>query len=201
MPDITSLLNFGAGALALRWIGRVLQVGLSVLILLWPGAARLVVLAVCWRYPRAKTSLISQLDEDLGSDSWLQRRTNVLDGLAGIVSQARDLHLAERRPETATVDEDSPPQRASRQAHGLPNKVFVSSIGHEAAHLALDLDSEYDIDLVVGLVSGAAAPAKPMLTFEDLSRLSDDNLDRVMLLDFKRPTQTLHSSAEVADED
>lgn len=127
MPDLVGLLGLGLGSLAFRWLGRTIQVVFSLVIWVWPQAARPIVSAVCWRYPRARDALMSQLEEDLATGSWLERRANVLDGLAGLLSQARDTNLAERSPRTAT----EPPveQHKTRdQAVAWPRRsLFLSS--------------------------------------------------------------------------
>ncbi len=92
----------------LRLAGWVLGLTFFAAIYVRPEFARGAVWLVSLRYPRAKVVLETQLEEVLEEPGRLRRRADVLDGLAGIVAQARYLSSAEKNSETRTAPSSTP---------------------------------------------------------------------------------------------
>ena len=102
----SALLGVAVWAVAsfLRLAGGVLQILFFVAVYVRPLAARMLVWLLGIRYPRAKTALLDQLDETLEEPNWQKRRADVLDGIGGMLAQARHLQRAERSSLTKTEE-------------------------------------------------------------------------------------------------
>lgn len=119
-----------AGASFLRFVGGILQVLSFFAVYIAPRSARVLVQLLAIRYPRAKEALLDQVDELLEEPNWLKRRGDVLDGIGGMLAQARHLQRAEQDAKTRT----EPPPAVVDQRPGL---VKI----HGAAHHMIQTDA------------------------------------------------------------